>query len=292
MNCLAVFSPAKINLFFAVTGLRGDGYHSVLSANVALDFGDEITIRPSTTGRDEFNCDCATLDLHRNTIVEALNCFRTASGSGRYFSIFLKKNIAMGTGFGGGSSNATAVLKAVNGMCGGVICAEKLKKLCASVGADCPFFMASGPSLVGGIGDVCEPLDGETVSALANYEVLIFWPNFAVSTAAAYGDLKKNGRQYISEPEAIGRFDALRRAIVASEISLPLFNTFSATFFQKHPQMRNLCAEIGRSGANAMLTGSGSGFFCIANRSIGCGRVERIVKSHGMFTKKTSMILR
>ncbi|MDR0742532.1 MAG: 4-(cytidine 5'-diphospho)-2-C-methyl-D-erythritol kinase [Puniceicoccales bacterium] len=265
-----VFSPAKINLFLAVTGLRQDRYHNILSANCALNFGDEITIFRSSSGGDEVICDEPFLDKKNNTIITALNVFRKKTGSRQHFTIQLKKFIPPEAGFGGGSSNAATLLYAVNEICGNILSPMELVDLGKIVGADCPCFIHNMPNITAGIGDICQPIGRKVTSAMGNYNLLIFKPAFGVNTKEAYGVLRKNFQHlYLSEKEANRRFLALQDAFVAGQILLPLNNTFSEIFFSKHENLRELRDEMRNIGINMMLTGSGSGCFCLSHKSLG-----------------------
>ncbi|MDR1527972.1 MAG: 4-(cytidine 5'-diphospho)-2-C-methyl-D-erythritol kinase [Puniceicoccales bacterium] len=265
-----VFSPAKINLFFAVTGLRQDGYHNILSANCALNFGDEITIFRSPGGGDEIICDEPFLNKNNNTIITALDVFRKKTGLGRHFTIQLKKFIPHEAGFGGGSSNAATLLRAINEICGNILSPTELVDLGKIVGADCPCFIHNMPNVTTGIGDICQPLNEEMISAMENYDLLIFKPAFGVNTKEAYGILRKNFQHlYLGEKEALRRLLALQDAIVAGQVLLPLNNTFSEIFFLEHENLRELRCKMRSIGTNMMLTGSGSGCFCLSHKSLG-----------------------
>lgn len=265
-----VFSPAKINLFLAVTGLREDRYHNILSANCALNFGDEITIFRSPSGDDGIICDEPFLNKKNNTITATLNVFREKTGLGQHFTVQLKKFIPHEAGFGGGSSNAAALLHAINEICGNILSPTELVDLGKIVGADCPCFIYNMPNITAGIGDICQPMGEKIISAMENYDLLIFKPAFGVNTKEAYGILRKNFQHlYLSEKEANRRLLALQNAIGTGQVLLPLSNTFSEIFFPEHENFRELHGEMRSIGVNMMLTGSGSGCFCLSHKSLG-----------------------
>ncbi|MDR1457560.1 MAG: 4-(cytidine 5'-diphospho)-2-C-methyl-D-erythritol kinase [Puniceicoccales bacterium] len=265
-----VFSPAKINLFLAVTGLRQDGYHNILSANCALAFGDEITIFRSPNGGDEIICDEPFLNKKNNTITTTLNVFREKTGLRQHFTVQLKKFIPHEAGFGGGSSNAAALLHAINEICGNLLSPTELVDLGKIVGADCPCFIHNMPNIAAGIGDICRPMDRKIISALENYDLLIFKPAFGISTKEVYGILRKKFQHlYLSEEEANRRLLSLQNAIGTGQVLLPLNNTFSEIFFSEHENFRELHDEMKSIEINMMLTGSGSGCFCLSHRSLG-----------------------
>jgi 4-diphosphocytidyl-2-C-methyl-D-erythritol kinase len=289
------FSPAKINLFFAVLGNRSDGYHDIFSANVAVDLCDKVEISPATGTCDEIFCRGIPLDDKNNSMVTAMKLFREKMPAPSYFRIFLEKNIPIGAGFGGGSGNGAAVLREVNRLRGNVLSSDELKTISGKIGADCPFFMDCVPSVVTGIGDICVPMDNEMVGALGNYKLLIFKPPFAINTAAAYALLReKFPHLYLTKCKAEERFFLLRNAIIAGETALPLFNTFAEIFFQKHKNLLDLVYSLKDVGASAMLTGSGSGFFCMAREQRHADAAEAMIRQalgKCVFVRQASFIL-
>jgi 4-diphosphocytidyl-2-C-methyl-D-erythritol kinase len=288
-----ILSPAKVNLFLAVTGMRSDGMHNIFSAIVPLNFADAIEISDSRSGRDEIICPAEYLDPGNNTVAKALHIFRRQSGSGRHFRVSICKNIPPQSGFGGGSSNGAAVLSAANATCGNPLSPADLVRLGAEIGADCPFFIANEPSIVTGIGDVCEPMDAQLRSALGNYRMMIFKPNFGISTAQAYATLRTKFRHsYTGEDGAREKFSLLRRSMIAGEVLLPLFNTFSEIFFAQHGQLEKLCRSLAEVNASVTLTGSGSGFLCVVHNSVAASADEivRGALGDGAFIRRVTPI--
>ncbi|MDR1595369.1 MAG: hypothetical protein LBR91_00375 [Puniceicoccales bacterium] len=261
---------------------------------MALNFGDFIEISTSSSVGDEIFFDGISADWKNNSIQTAIDLFRSKTLIGKYFRIFVKKNIPIGSGFGGGSSNGAVVLREVNRICGGIFSATELEVLSGEIGADCPFFIRGLPSIVGGIGDVCWPIDKKMTSALENYDLIIFKPPFSVNTSEAYAALRENFRRlYVTKEEAENKFFELREAAISKKGTLPLFNTFAEIFFADHENLANLCHDLRNIGASTMLTGSGSGFFCLTKGSSDV--VEKKIRrtlGEDVFLKKTSFILR
>jgi 4-diphosphocytidyl-2-C-methyl-D-erythritol kinase len=107
---MELLSPAKINLYLKVTGKREDGYHEQIMLMSAISLYDKIRIE---TDKNEYSLVCLHTDVPENESNIALRAailFRDRFGSGRPVSIHLEKNIPVGTGLGGGSSNAATVL--------------------------------------------------------------------------------------------------------------------------------------------------------------------------------------
>ncbi|MDR2432785.1 MAG: hypothetical protein LBD34_03475 [Puniceicoccales bacterium] len=134
--------------------------------NCALNFGDEITIFRSPNDGDEIICNEAFLDKKNNTITTTLNLFREKTGLRQYFTVQLKKVIPHEAGFGGGRSNAAALLHGVNKICGNVLSPMELVDLGKTVRADCLCFIHNMSNITAGIGDIYQPLNGEIISAI------------------------------------------------------------------------------------------------------------------------------
>ena len=114
---ISVIAPAKINLFLRICGKNSAGYHLLDSLVAFTDFGDCLTIKPAH--RDELFLTgnfADTINVHskNNLVMRALNAFRQNGGSIGPLHIVLEKRIPVGAGLGGGSSDAAALLLAIN----------------------------------------------------------------------------------------------------------------------------------------------------------------------------------
>ena len=264
-----IFSPAKVNLFLAITGVRPDNYHNILAVNHFLTFGDEIEIVLNDKPKDEIICKNMTFNCAENTILQALDLFRQATSITEFYKVHLQKNIPAMAGFGGGSSNAVSVLQFLNEHHNNILSRELLHTLAIQIGADCPCFLYDRPVMVTGLGECVQSMPNSFAQALKNYSVYLFKPHFNISTLHAYNRLRtKYQHLYLSTQQAKNRLDDLQRAIEQQEIVLPLYNTFAEMLFLEHPDWKIMCNELKTRGINIMLSGSGSGFFCLVHRSI------------------------
>lgn len=269
LQTAAIFSPAKLNLFLAVTGRRGDGYHDLVSIVVPLDFGDqlvaEIAGRTPDNGRQfSLECDDPEVPLDdTNLILRAAAAFATTTGWEKPVTFRLKKRIPVGAGLGGGSSNATAALKALNQLGGARLGQAELCELAAGIGSDCPLFLENGPVIMRGRGERIEALTGRAVQRLRGHPVLVFKPSFGVSTAWAYQQIAAGTPQsYLPAPEAERRVAMFTDG--ATEIDALLFNNLEAVIFRKFIALPVLLALLRtRFGLAAGMSGSGSACFAL-----------------------------
>jgi 4-diphosphocytidyl-2-C-methyl-D-erythritol kinase len=273
MLSVAVFSPAKINLFLAVTGRRTDGFHDIVSLVAPLRFGDTIWLRRGgAADRDAVTLACddpAVPSGAQNLAVRAAELFRTAARVRDAIDIRLAKRIPMGAGLGGGSSNAAAVLRGLNALFDSPLAPDELARLATELGSDCPLFLAGAPCVMRGRGERIELLPGRTRARLAGRRVLVFKPDFAISTPWAYARLAASGgAEYTNAADAESRLarwrdeDGRDNAGALAEL---LFNSFERVAFSKFVVFPALVEALrARRGVEGVvLSGSGSACFAL-----------------------------
>jgi 4-diphosphocytidyl-2-C-methyl-D-erythritol kinase len=233
-------APAKLNLFLHVTGRRADGYHEIQTLFQLIDWGDEIVLRVTPDGtivREPVDYPVAEAD---DLVVRAAHALRQATDCAQGARIGVRKNIPLGSGLGGGSSDAATVLLALNHLWG---CGLELKDLAAlgvRLGADVPLFVDGHTAMAGGIGDRLEAV------ALGMRHYVLVLPGLSISTGAVFADpdLPRDSRP-ISLSEALaggGRNDC-------------------EVVVRKHyPAMASALENLRQWGRPAM-TGTGSGIF-------------------------------
>lgn len=152
---ISLHAPAKVNLFLHIIGRRADGYHTLDTGIVFTKFGDRIFIDSATTDEVALTGPFANLlknNTSRNICVDCLEAFRLAGGDFEPIKITIHKNIPVGAGLGGGSTNAAALLRYLNQHSTKPLASKSLKKLALNLGADVPVCLAMTPSRVSGIG--------------------------------------------------------------------------------------------------------------------------------------------
>ena len=138
---ISVKSPAKINLHLEIIGKREDGFHELAMIMQNIDLSDYIEFEDNNTGEIELKTDCKNLSLKEdNLIIKAANYIKEISKNRKLgASIFLKKNIPIGAGLAGGSSNAAATLIGLNKLWNLNLNYETILSLSAKLGSDVPF---------------------------------------------------------------------------------------------------------------------------------------------------------
>jgi len=179
---LALRAYAKLNLMLKITGRRPDGYHTLRSLVVAVDWADEVHLETIPRRRIELRCMPDLRIPHEENLI-----YRAAKLLWERFSpregvrIVLLKDIPMGAGLGGGSSDAAATLAGLNELWGLGLDLGELIGFARELGADVPFFLGESPAWMEGIGDELHPADVEVPPAF-----LVLVPPFQCPTAEVY----------------------------------------------------------------------------------------------------------
>ncbi len=207
---LVVPAPAKLNLFLHVTGRRDDGYHTLESLFVALDFGDTIAVEAREDGAIVRLRGARGVAPEDDLAVRAACALKDETGVAHGAGIAIDKRIPMGSGLGGGSSDAASVLLALNRLWGLALPRATLASIAVRLGADVPFFVSGEAAFARGVGDELVP-----VSVPPTWFALVF-PPVEVSTALVFAarELTRDApsTKMLVFPEGFGRNDLERVA--------------------------------------------------------------------------------
>jgi 4-diphosphocytidyl-2-C-methyl-D-erythritol kinase len=255
-------SPCKINLLLNILGRRADAFHELETVLQPVNLFDELIFERSAHGV-ELSCNDANLPTDaRNLVHRAATAFlQTAKITGGV-KIYLKKNIPLAAGLGGGSGNAATTLLALNELFDQPLPAEKLFEIAAALGSDIPFFLQTKPALATGRGEKIRPL--EDFPALRDRAILLIHPGFGISTGWAYQNLARfpealNGQKGRAA-ELISRLQANDWPAVADGF----YNSLEAPAFEKYPVLALFQEFLRENGAPvALMSGSGSTTFAI-----------------------------
>ena len=147
-------APAKLNLFLHITGQRADGYHDLQTVFRLLDWGDTVFLRTHAVGGiARIGAGAAGVRAEDDLLVRAANLLKSATNCRQGVDICIEKQIPMGGGFGGGSSDAATVLVALNRLWGLGLGSDRLAELGLSLGADVPVFVRGHNAWATGVGE-------------------------------------------------------------------------------------------------------------------------------------------
>ena len=241
MSTLSLPSPAKINLFLHITGQRSDGYHNLQTLFQLLDFGDKLVFRSNRSGNIKINGNIGGVEEKNNLIFHAATLLQKSTGCDLGCTIDLTKNLPMGAGLGGGSSNAATTLVGLNALwkCG--LTANQLSDLGKTLGADVPVFVHGESAFAEGIGDILTPL------TLPQRWFLVITPNCHVST-----------REIFSNPQLTRNSSPIKiRALSGVEYR----NDCQDVVSKLHPAVGTVLQWVENFSA-PLMTGTGASVFC------------------------------
>lgn len=179
---LTLRSPAKINWSLRVLHRRADGFHEIESLVTAVTLFDELTFVERGDGVSALDCDHPDVPLdERNLVLKAAALLAEASGAGPGFTCRLVKQIPLGGGLGGGSSNGATALLGLNRLWGLNWPVERLAPLAARLGSDVSFFLHGRTAVISGRGEKVRPVR----LGWSGWLVLLL-PPLSVSTPAVY----------------------------------------------------------------------------------------------------------
>ena len=179
-DSLTVPAPAKLNLFLHVTGRRADGYHTLESLMVLLDFGDRLTLQVRGDGEIVLARPLAGVPVESDLTFRAAQLLKSRTGATPGVTISLDKRIPLGSGMGGGSSDAASVLLVLNRLWDLGLTREELMRLGLELGDDVPFFLFGSDAHVSGIGELLRAV------TLPRLTYLIEVPPVHVATAGVF----------------------------------------------------------------------------------------------------------
>lgn len=248
-----LFSPAKINLFFKIMGLRKDGYHNLQSFFQAINLGDDLSF--SFSEKDSFSC--VGSDFHwneNNFIFKAVQLFRKKTNLTDPLNIELIKRIPVHAGLGGGSSNIATTLWGLNKLFNKPVPTQDLQMWGAELGADVSFFFSPGSAVCEGIGEVVKPMKMPVKKSM----MWLVKPPYSISTKEAYTFSKKESK--IKED-----LNILIQSLYSKN---PIFkNDLEEAAFLICPPLALFKDELTYMGfKNVFMTGSGSAFVCTGEK--------------------------
>ncbi len=270
------FSPAKINLFLAVTGLRPDGFHNLVSIVAQCAFGDRLTRRDADGGAAEDSLEVTGTDVPEgagNLVLRAAAAFRRAEPKLPPQRFKLEKRIPLGAGLGGGSGNAAAALRLLAERMPGMS-ATWLGGIGAGLGSDVPLFLQDHAVIMRGRGDRLEDLPESACDRLSGLPVLLFGPPAAMETPRAYALLRARGT-YAAPQWAEERVAAFAEGRLSPEELL--FNSFAEVVEDRLPTIAVVLRSVREAGIPALMSGSGSACFALPRDDADTETVRGIV---------------
>ncbi len=251
---------AKVNLFLKITAIRDDGYHELYSLFAFLDLVDQLEITKSDhfdlTFDGEFAVNLAS-DAKNNLLTKTLDLFHQQFGISKNLAIKLTKNIPIGSGLGGGSSDSASLMKALNQIYNLDLSKKQLQEISLKLGSDIAFFLEDQACLLAG--------RGEIVVEYSNFKpmpALIINPNIALSSKEVY---QKFDQQFSAKTADKIDFDHNLKILRSNDILNLIKNSDNDLFdpaITILPKITEIIKAISRQNGCLIAKMSGSGASC------------------------------
>ncbi|MFT5582217.1 MAG: 4-diphosphocytidyl-2-C-methyl-D-erythritol kinase [Psychromonas sp.] len=242
------FANAKINLGLLVHEKRQDGFHEIESVMVPIPIYDALEFLPSKDFALQVIGKEISGDLESNLITRAFRLVQKETNCPNV-KVILQKNIPMGAGLGGGSSDAAFTILGLNEFFDLKMSESKMSELAAQLGSDCPFFIKNSPQIARGRG---EELKDFKLNLNGIYLHLIC-PDAHVSTADAYAGIVPERKEIDWKKVLSDKLPSWKKNLV---------NDFEKTIFNRFPELDEVKKRLYDNGADlALMSGSGSSIF-------------------------------
>jgi 4-diphosphocytidyl-2-C-methyl-D-erythritol kinase len=239
-------TPAKINLTLEVLGQRPDGFHELATWMIPIGLYDELAMELSSEMTYESNLPSLRFDSS-NLILRAIERFQEETGQSAAYRIDLRKEIPIGAGLGGGSSDAAAALLLLNQLHQNPLTDENLLGLAAQLGSDVPFFLKRRAAWCTGRGEKMEIREFPH-----DRWVVLIKPEFGVSTVAAYLAYKA-----LPPEQKRGQAKKTDWGLLRNDLEQPVFRKYLLLPEIKRWLEQQTEIEV------ALMSGSGSTMFAV-----------------------------
>ena len=255
MTTLQEKAWAKLNISLDVAERRADGYHDMTMVMQTVSLCDEVSIAFNESGRVQARSSLSFVPGdERNLAVRAALCYLRETGhEGQGMLITLDKRVPVGAGMGGGSSDAAAVLRALNRHYG-ALSQDELETLSVQVGSDVPFCVRGGTALATGRGEKLESLPD-----MPDCAFLICKPDFSISTPELFRRLDQSSAR--CHPDTAGLVAALEAGSL-DQVCRRMYNVFEDIDDRRMRTVKKIKSSLLDYGAlGAVMTGTGSAVF-------------------------------
>ena len=242
MDSLKLNSPAKLNLNLSVLKKRIDGMHEIKTRFQLINLSDEVLIKKTSSKSISVKTNLApSIENKKNIVFSAIKLLSDHIGKEIHCEVDIVKNIPLGGGLGGGSSNAATALIGINFLFELGLTSKELMKLGEKLGADVPFFIFGKNAFASGIGEILSE-DNKNIDD----KYLLLFPQIHSSTK-----------------ELFSKWDGLNKSAQKSLLDNEE-NSFLPIFLDQNRDVKIIFHELCKSNS-FKLSGTGSTIFCAYN---------------------------
>jgi 4-diphosphocytidyl-2-C-methyl-D-erythritol kinase len=261
---LELHSPAKLNLFLHIIGRRSDGYHLLQSVFQLIDWCDTVTLKLIPQNEVRRIDPIPGVTPEQDLVVRAANLLKDFCHVQTGVEISLQKNIPMGAGLGGGSSDAATTLIGLNALWDLRLDKQTLSSLGLKLGADVPFFIFGKNAFVEGVGEQMQEVTLET------QDFLVIFPNQGITTASIFQD-----------PELTRDHAPITIDGFLASPQLKQSNDCQAVAVRKCPEVKQALDWISQAvpGSEPRMSGSGSSVFAVLDPKTDSAKLQNLLQS-------------
>jgi len=247
---LELEAPAKVNLTLNVIGKRADGYHELETVMLQINLRDKIFLQTGGSGIKVTTNSTEIPDNEENLAFQAAHLLYSKYSLPTGLQIFIEKNIPVGAGLAGGSTDAAAVIKGINELFDLRLKQEEMLQLGLMIGSDVPFCLLGGAALARGRGEILTPLP-----AGPRMEMVLVKPEYQLSTREIYRDFRMERVQ--EKPDNVAFLEAWRQCDMIGIVA-EMKNVLETVSLEKCPEINIIKDKLAVLGAQRTLM-SGSG---------------------------------
>jgi 4-diphosphocytidyl-2-C-methyl-D-erythritol kinase len=257
MSWFKIPSFAKINLGLYIKEKRADGFHSIESIFQTISLKDVLYFKLEGNKIEISSNNPNLPEGPTNLIYKAASMFKKENNQKLGLKIKVEKNIPIGAGLGGGSSNAAVTLLTLNRLFKYPKNTQELTECAEKLGSDVPFFLKGGTALVSGRGERIT-----WVEDIPTFNVILALPTFSVSTKEAYNWWDKEEKQTLTKTDLSLILQRIQEG--KREIFCELENSFCNLIINKYPQVKKMIEKLRNlKPIKVLLSGSGPAIFAV-----------------------------
>jgi 4-diphosphocytidyl-2C-methyl-D-erythritol kinase len=254
---MIVQANGKINLTLDIVGVKENGYHLIESIFLPIALSDEIIIEINKDEKkDVIAFSDTSVNCNNNTVKTALNLIKEKFNIKDYFYVEVRKNIPLGSGLGGGSSDAAAIIKGFNELLNLKMSLKEMIELGAKVGADVPFFIINKPAIIRGIGENISEI------SLLKTNVLLVKSKSGIDTKEAYKKYDEIGGTHGNFKKVLEAYEDRK----LTDLGKNVYNSLENAAFSINTLIEKVKEDLKTAGFPVVLmSGSGSTVFALTD---------------------------
>ena len=252
---------AKINIRLNVLSKNENNYHDLSMVNARISLADEIEIIESDNNYVDYSLSVLN-QLENDLCLNVLNEMLDKYNIGKKYHIYIKKNIPLGAGLGGGSSDVACIINAINSMHNLNLTLDEKIKIGIKYGADVPYCLINELALVEGIGEKITLLNQKIKE-----RIVVVYPNIFVSTNEVFKNVSKYSEKKTKEE--------IEEYIINKEFNKLLYNDLEDSSFRLNVNLKNIKNNLSKVG-DTIMSGSGSSMIVFIKENRDFEKIKRM----------------